>query len=645
MAILKTMLKTKHNSESEEFETGVVSLNPRGFGFIGSPDGQEYFLPPALAKSVIPGDEVKFKKERGARTGLYQAGALQVLHRAASIWLGEVVWRAGEWFLQPDEACFVKLRITGCQFIAPGIVVAVRVSEKSVFSPSDVEDVHVERVLGDRSRAGFELDYALARHDFPAHFGPDALSQAEALDTAGSTLLDTRGRADLRHLAFVTIDGESSRDFDDAVWAEEVPEGWHVQVAIADVSFFVKQDSALDREAQARGTSVYLPGRVSPMLPDVLSNGLCSLNPGEPRLALVAQLQVGADGSLNSFRFARAVIRSAARLTYQQCTHMLEGALSWPSDPVARSVQALHALFEVLHANRRTAGMLSFEDAEPRVVSQGPAGDITLEWHNRTVAHKLIEELMLLANRAAALQLQAQYDLGFFRHQPLPDAEAWEELRQWCLLRGLFLPDKPSMAALAALMSEATGREESLVVSLRTRKVMVPALYHPEEPAHFSLSFSHYAHFTSPIRRYADLLVHRLLVGERPNLETLPRLGDVCSERSRRARLAERDVWDTLKKRVLLKEAPQGAALEGTLVWASRKGARVLVTRWQTTVWVGAESFQEEGYAFSEDIGGWSREARCLEPGCTVKVCWVAVETVKMRPEIQAKLCARDNDG
>lgn len=617
--------------------TGTVSLNPKGFGFVTTTLDEPFFLPPSLARTVLPGDVVSFEVEAGNKQGQFQAARLKLVERKTTLWLGTVVNVDGTWRLEPDEHFFVKLNLKQVSFIAPGNVVAVRLPATEVLTES--LDVTLERTLGERTRKGFDLDYVLAKHDFPVAFSAGAIQQANRLPSDVEPYELVRSdRKDLRDVAFVTIDGESTRDFDDAVLAKRLPNGFEVQVAIADVSHYVRPGSALDRDAEARSTSVYLPGRTVPMLPEALSNGLCSLNPGADRLAVVARIELSEEGRVQRYSFFRALIRSKARLTYNQVTDILEKDAVVPLTPaVAENLKVLHAVYQRLEVLRRERGVLEFEDAEPKLVV-GDDGEVSLTWEYRTMAHKLVEELMLLANRCVAEHLSKEYGGSLFRHQPLPEGNEWQELVTWCEARGLTLQQEPSILALSQLLAGVRGTDLGGIVELRARQVMQPALYDAMESSHFSLGFETYAHFTSPIRRYADLAVHRLLLGEKLESKPATRLAERCSGRSRGARLAERYVWDRLKKRILARDVPKTSELDAKMVTMGRRGIRVVLDLWQCAALVPAEELLEEGYNFDVDSQTWQLNKQPVELGTRIKVRWTSLEEDRNRTELQAEL-------
>lgn len=629
---------TQQNQPKQQ-HIGVINANPRGFGFATTESGDEFFVPPTLMKSLVPGDKATFLVERGKKPDEFQVASIVSLEREPSIWLGELEQRNGRVMLVTDDPCFVGIELQGMRYVAPDQVVAVRVGPSSGRGTLIRGDVI--GVLGPRNRPGFDHDYAMAREDLKVHYDPKSLAAAR---DAGSEVdvpaMLAKGYVDMRELPLVTIDGESTRDFDDAVYAEDLGNQFRVHVAIADVSAYVQPNTPLDREARERCTSVYLPGRTVPMLPEALSTGLCSLNPGLDRLALVCVADVDRDGKLLSWKFDRAVIRSQARLTYNQVfARMTNGAAASPlgNAAVERSFDALNALFTVLLAARRERGVLDFNDVEPRLVARED-GQFDLVWEERNNAHRLVEELMLLANQAAAAELAHRKVPALFRHQRMPDVEDWSELREWLAPRGIVLAAEPSLKELARTLQESRSRDDYPVIEARMRKVMQFAVYNTEDASHFSLGYQTYTHFTSPIRRYSDLLVHRILKGENVQSTELVDSATRCSDKSRSSRFAERFVWDRIKKRMLVRDVPADFVLDSSIVAMNRRGAKVVITAWQCAAFVPAESLQQLGMRFDADASAWIANSAALELGSSLRTRWSSLDEDKSRCELNATL-------
>ena len=427
--------------------------------------------------------------------------------------------------------------------------------------------VRVASVLGPLDRPGAIAELVLERHGIPRAFPEDALAESAAARPATAA-----GRGDLRALPLVTIDDEDARDFDDAVWAEPADGGWHLVVAIADVAHYVGPGGALDREARRRGNSVYLPDRVVPMLPEALSNGLCSLRPGEDRACLAAHLWIGADGAPVRHRFERALMRSAARLTYREVQER------GPRDP---ALAGLFGAFDSLRRARRARGTLDFDLPERRVRFD-EAGEVrAISPRPRYDSHRLIEEFMIAANVAAAETLIAREAPCLFRVHDQPPPDKLESLRG--VLAGLGYRLAPGRrlapAQLDGLLARSRGRPEQEAVAMAVLRAQSQAEYHPRNIGHFGLNLRRYAHFTSPIRRYADLLAHRGLIralrlgaggGDAPAAEALVETGAALSDAERRAAAAEREAVDRLAARFLADRV--GAAFDSRVAGVTRFG-------------------------------------------------------------------------
>lgn len=628
--------------------SGKVSLNARGFAFIAGEDGESYFVRANLARFLLTGDVVKFlPAPESADADGREVRALVSVSRPAGRLLCEVHQVADLLHLVSDEPCFLALQLEtdGSVAFAPGDVVSVRVPAYEGAPVARPLVVVLEHNLGPRNRPGFDLDYALMRYGFDAPMPEFALGgQAGQVDE-----LEWQGG---KSVPFVTIDGESTRDFDDAVFGKPLANGgWEVQVAVADVSWYVPQGSELDQWAATRCTSLYLPGRTLPMLPEALSTDRCSLVPGEVRRAVVMTLELDAAGEVVTSRLERRLIESAARLTYNQVAGFMAGKPEIRfSLAVEHSLRALSDVYEVLSARRAKAGRLDFDEPEPTMV-QAEDGSWSLSWESRNDAHKLVEELMLLANRMAASMLVKRYGAGLFRHQPAPDAESWQELKSWAQAKEHALPDVPSLRSMAELVAAQSTSEAQAAASLKIRSTMQPARYvvqHSHEVGgHFSLSVDWYTHFTSPIRRYADLLVHRLLLapeGHQLSLEDWAVLAtqvSYCSERAQAARLAERMVWDRLKLQGFMGANTQEDIVYARVVRTNQRGLRVVISGWQCSAWLPGSDLRAHGYQWLDDVwvGVEPGVARVMQEGVQVPVSWTALSLVRPAyPELQVRM-------
>ncbi len=430
-----------------------------------------------------------------------------------------------------------------------------------------------ERLGSAEAPGAFSL-LAIAQFEIPDEFPGAALKEA-----AAAPLPELAGRVDLRELGLVTIDGPDARDFDDAVWAEpdpdpENPGGWHIVVAIADVAWYVRPGSALDREAARRGNSVYFPDRVVPMLPEGLSNGLCSLVPDEDRACLVAHLWIDAGGRKRRHRFERALMRSAARLTYEavQAAQDDAGAAPIPRERLA----ALYGAFAVLDRARTARGALALDLPEHKILLDAARKPVAVVAQPRLDSHRLIEEFMILANVAAAEELEARRQACVYRVHDLPDPEKVDALRDFLIELGqpglaLAKGERLRPELFNRVLTRAAGTPEALLVNDLVLRAQAQAVYSPRNIGHFGLALARYAHFTSPIRRYADLLVHRALLGELPQqpAELEPIAGHI-STTERRAAAAERAAFD--RYRTVLLGGAVGTVLTGRITGVARFG-------------------------------------------------------------------------
>ena len=426
----------------------------------------------------------------------------------------------------------------------------------------------VTEVLGKQMAPGMEIEIALRNYDLPHTWSaviekklrriPDTVTDAEI-----------EGRVDLRHLPLVTIDGEDARDFDDAVYCETKKSGgWRLWVAIADVSHYVRTDSAIDKEAQARGTSVYFPSQVIPMLPEKLSNGMCSLNPNVDRLCMVAEMTISAAGNLSGYKFYPAVMHSHARFTYTQVAAMLEGEDGLPEhQALLPQLHTLQDLYLTLDEKRAERGAIAFETVETQFIFNEQRKIDRIEPRHRNQAHKIIEECMILANVAAAKFVQKHKGEVLYRVHDAPSEQKLTNFKSFLAERGLTMSGglQPEPADYQNLMLQIVDRPDAELIQVMLLRSMRQAVYSPDNNGHFGLALEQYAHFTSPIRRYPDLILHRvirhLLAKEKGDdkekwtrdggynyqLEELDVLAESCSEFERRADEATRDVSDWLK--------------------------------------------------------------------------------------------------
>ena len=541
---------------------GVVIANAEGFGFL-KPDegGDDLYLSPAQMRTVLHGDRVLGSVVGVDRRGRRQGAIVEVLERRPSRLVGRVIVEDGLTLVAPDDR-----RVHQDILIRPGDDQGARAGQIVIAEISDPPTQHrgpmgrILAVLGERLTPSIIVEMAIASHNLPNAW-PEAVTRQAAEVDPQVLASEIKGRVDLRALPLVTIDGEDARDFDDAVYAEANAQGFRLIVAIADVSHYVKTGSVLDEEAYLRSTSVYFPGFVVPMLPETLSNGICSLNPKVDRLCMVCDMQVDRAGEVVSSKFYEAVMRSHARLTY---TRVWEAVGERDADARAEladlmpRLESLHQLYKQLARARQKRGSIDFESTEVKFRLAASGEVIQLGSEPRNDAHKLIEECMIAANvEAAKFLLRKRIPAPYRVHEP-PPASKYEDLLEFLREFKLKLPPAGEVkpADFAALLRKIRNRPDvSLIESVILRSQSM-AVYQPENTGHFGLALDAYAHFTSPIRRYPDLLVHRAIryaiTGGKPasyvySPTQMSSMSVHCSHNERRAQEAERDVDERYK--------------------------------------------------------------------------------------------------
>ncbi len=546
---------------------GRVIAHPDGFGFL-KPDagGDDLFLSPRQMRGLMHDDRAVVRVTGIDRRGRREGAVAEVLERNTHQVVGRLFCESGVGFVLPDNKRLtheVVIPEKDCAGIQSGQMVVAEIVEQP--TPRSQPVGRVLEVLGEHMAPGMETDVAIRAHGLPLEW-PDEVKAAVAGLSAEVPEAAKQGRTDLRGLPLVTIDGADARDFDDAVYCDATPKGWRLLVCIADVSSYVTPGSALDVEARSRGNSVYFPDRVIPMLPEVLSNGLCSLNPQVDRLCMCCEMYIRRDGSILRSRFFEAVMRSHARLTYDEVAAVLvekDGKLGRKYAKLLPHLQQLYQLYQVLHGARAARGAIDFDTTETRIEFNAEQKVERVVPVVRNDAHRLIEECMLLANVAAARLLQRKRIPALYRNHEGPPAEKLSDLREFLAELALRLPggDKPQAMDYARLLDSIQDRPDRHLIQTVLLRSMSQAQYSAENLGHFGLSFPAYTHFTSPIRRYPDLLVHRalkhLLSGAKPlefeySQPELASLGDHCSSTERRADEATRDAVDWLKCEYML---------------------------------------------------------------------------------------------
>jgi ribonuclease R len=527
---------------------GRIEGHPDGHGFL-VPDagGPPVLLAQADMREVMHGDRAAVRMTGRDPRGRPLGALVEVLERARRRIVGRLHSEHGVLFLVPEDRRIAHdILVPGADAgrASPGQVVTVEL----VAPPSrHAQPVgRVAEVLGHHADPGMEIEIAVRKFDLPHEFSKRALAQAKATpDSVRED--DLRARKDLRKLAFVTIDGETAKDFDDAVYCKREGKGFRLWVAIADVSHYVRHDDALDLEARERGTSVYFPRRVIPMLPEKLSNGICSLNPELERLAMVCEMAITPKGEVSRYEFYPAVFRSCARLTYTRVWQELS------SGKAADDLQSLDAVFKVLLEARNRRGAIDFETVETRMLFDAKSKIEKIVAEPRNDAHRLIEECMLAANVCAGSLLAGHAHPALYRVHDVPSAEKVTALRDFLAEIGLTLPggEIPRPRDYAQLLERIRKRPDFALLQTILLRSLKQAVYSPNNAGHFGLAFDAYVHFTSPIRRYPDLLTHRaikaVLAGKQYSGVDWEALGQHCSETERRADDASRDVEMWLK--------------------------------------------------------------------------------------------------
>ncbi|PIA72191.1 ribonuclease R [Pseudomonas sediminis] len=570
---------------------GRISGHRDGFGFLVPDDGSDdLFLSPAQMRLVFDRDRALVRVAGFDRRGRREGGIVEVIERAHESIVGRYYEENGIGFVVADNP-----KIQQEVLVTPGRTAGARIGQfveikithwpTARFQPQG----DIVEVIGNYMAPGMEIDVALRSYDIP-HVWPEAVVKEARKLKPEVEEKDKEKRVDLRHLPFVTIDGEDARDFDDAVYCEKNSSrwklfsgGWKLYVAIADVSHYVKVGSALDAEAVERGNSVYFPERVVPMLPEELSNGLCSLNPHVDRLAMVCEMTMSKSGQMVDYKFYEAVIHSHARLTYNKVSLMLEDpkssegkSLRSEYKEVLPHLNQLYALYQVLVAARHERGAIDFETQETRIVFGTDRKIDEIRPTQRNDAHKLIEECMLAANVATARFMQDHEIPSLYRVHDGPPLERLEKLKAFLGELGLSLQrgkskDGPSPKDYQRLLESIRERPDYHLIQTVMLRSLSQAVYSAQNEGHFGLNYEAYTHFTSPIRRYPDLLVHRAIRSvvrskrETKHVEragaaimpkariypydeaTLEKLGEQCSMTERRADEATRDVVNWLK--------------------------------------------------------------------------------------------------
>jgi len=553
-----------------ELIAGRVIGHKDGFGFV-EPDTEEgdLFLSPRQMRGVFHGDRVLVRVSDIDVRGRREAMVVEVIEHNTKQLVGRLYVESGAAYVEPSNQRLnqsILIPPDGLKGAKHGQMVVVAMTAQPTAHTRPVGEI-VE-VLGDHMAPGLEITVAIRNHELPIHWPDDVTLEASRFpaEVKEDAL---KGRIDLREIPFVTIDGEDAKDFDDAVYcAPREKGGYKLWVAIADVSHYVRPHSALDKEAYKRGNSVYFPGRVIPMLPEVLSNNLCSLNPKVDRLVMVCEMEIHPKGRILKYDFKEAVINSHARLTYNQVYAMMEKndkRMREQFKAVVPHLTHLYDLFTILKAARHTRGAIDFDMPETKIVFGKDRKIEKIIPYERFNSHKVIEECMLCANISAARYLAKKKQPSLYRVHEGPTEEKLNDLRRFLQEMGLKMPAHrdPVPADYAHILGAITDRPDAHLIQTVLLRSMSQAIYDPENKGHFGLAYEAYTHFTSPIRRYPDLLVHRAIkhiLARKPitdDISILSSAGSHCSMTERRADDATSEVTDWLKCEFMMDKVGQ----------------------------------------------------------------------------------------
>ena len=583
--------------------TGIVYSHQDGHGFVARDDGgADVYLPPNEMRAALHKDRVKVCVTRMDRRGRPEGRVVEIIERPShQVIIGRLLLESGVWLVAPEDKRYGQdiLIPQGATAVAkPGQVVVVELTEPPALFAQPVG--RIKEVLGEVDDPGMEIEIAVRKYGVPHEFSEKCLAMAKALPDAVRTE-DTLHRVDLTDIPLVTIDGEDARDFDDAVYCEPAVkgrgktavQGWRLLVAIADVSYYVENGSAIDVDAYDRATSVYFPRRVIPMLPEKLSNGLCSLNPKVERACMVCDMFVTTEGEVKAYQFYPAVMWSHARFTYTEVAAILGNTKGVEAERYAERVNDLlnlHGVYQALAQARQKRGAVDFETTETQIIANENGKIEKIVPRVRNVAHRVIEEAMLAANVCSADFITRGKHLGLFRVHEGPTPEKREILQNYLKASGvpITLSEDPSTAEFQAIAEATKERPDAQQIHSMLLRSMQQAIYTPNNNGHFGLAYEAYTHFTSPIRRYPDLLVHRvikaILAGNKYHLPNLPTPGEAHAKLARR-----------LEK---------NAAQSGVKPAAPRKKASAENTAWQAAG-LHCSANERRADEASRDVEAW----------------------------------------
>lgn len=647
--------------EHMDLVKGRVQAHPDGFGFL-TPEtgGKDVFIPAREMRKLMNGDHAAVKitghDERRERD---EGHVVSILERAHQSVVGRYYRERGVHLVVPDDKRIIQDILLSQDYdhnARQGDIVVVRIL--------DYPDQHsppigmIETVLGQENDPGMEVTIALNTHDIPHKWNDEVLDQCQKIPTEVAEA-DKKGRLDLRSKPFVTIDGADARDFDDAVYCETDERGFRLFVAIADVSHYVSKDSPIDQEAVERGTSVYFPGEVVPMLPELLSNGLCSLNPKVDRLVMVCEMIIGPAGAIREYRFHEAVIHSHARLIYDQVANFLfEGNNDPVCEPLRNDLQILKSVYQALSKARSKRQAIEFETREVIFEYNDQRKIEDIHPYERNEAHMLIEECMIAANVCAARFLKKSKIPALYRIHEGPNPDKVQAMIEFLSVYGVRMSGGELQPAdYAVALKQVSDRPDFDMIQTVMLRSLLQASYSPDNKVgHFGLALQDYAHFTSPIRRYPDLLVHRairyMLQHGSPqnyayNMKQMMALGESCSRFERRAELASRDAADWLKCEYLQKHV--GNEYSGIVTSVTSFGLFVQLEDFMIDGLVHVTSLKRDYYHFDAVhhrlVGEKSGRAYQLGDQVQVQVMRVDMEEKRIDFDLISSTSARFIEG
>ncbi len=630
-----------------ELVRGYVIAHPDGFGFLTPDDASgDLFLSARQMRQLIHGDRVVARVSGIDKRGRREGRVIEVLERNTARVVGRFIQDVGVGFVTPDNK-----RITH-DIVVPkehqgkardGQIVVVDLIEQPDIRRQPIGKI--TEILGEHMGPGMEIDVAIRVHELPHIWAAEVEKEVQRLPNV-VRVAENDKRLDIRDLPLVTIDGKDARDFDDAVYCERKGIYWRLIVAIADVAHYVTPNSSLDKEAQERGNSVYFPERVIPMLPEALSNGLCSIKPDEDRLSLCCEMLITRSGKVKSCEFYNAVMRSHARLIYDDVAALLAGdkELNKRYKPLVPHLNNLHALYELMLGQRKKRGAIDFETVES-VFEFGEHKKIeNIVQLIRNDAHKMIEEFMIAANVCAAKFLAENEIYALYRIHDLPSADKLADLSHFLKESGLSLKFKgvPQARHFAALLSSVRERPDFRLIQTVMLRSLNQAVYSPTNVGHFGLALDMYTHFTSPIRRYPDLIVHRAIKriikqkGSWYSEEEINLIGERCSMTERRADDATRDVADWLKCEYMLDKV--GETYPGLISGVTGFGVFVELQDIYVEGLVHVTSLQNDYYHFDPVkhclVGKRTNTTYCLGDQVVIQVSRVDLDNKKIDFEL-----------